>query len=423
MLARQSDARLLELHRLGDRRAFEAIVLRYRRELLAYCSRLGLFDGRAEDALQHALLKAWVALQQGTEVRDLHAWLRRIVHNTAVNLMRGDGQDRAVDLESSLVDAASAAQSSLAQMISAREALTDVAALPPMQRDALVLSAIEGRSHDEVARALGVSPIAVRGLLYRARATLRAGASALAPAPLVSWVSRAMSRMAGSVGWASGPSAASERFILGRLVIEGAAVAATAVVAVGAVVGHSHGRSHVQAPAPPQRVAGVTSPSGQNDEALNATSKNAGRQQTITPVAGAGRARRRELTPVPPKPVTASQPTQHPATSNAGTSPDVAGSGESTLVVAGTASGPARGTLEAPAKTEPAPPLGIEQAPAPGSSEGKKSDDEGEAAREAEEEQAETGTELHEREVERERETSEREAEKAREAREEEVDD
>ena len=38
-----------------------------------------------------------------------------------------------------------------------REALTDVAALPPMQREAILMSAIDGRSHEEVASALGIS--------------------------------------------------------------------------------------------------------------------------------------------------------------------------------------------------------------------------------------------------------------------------
>ncbi len=37
-----------------------------------------------------------------------------------------------------------------------------------MQRDAILMSAVDGRSHEEVASALGVTDGAVRGLLYRA---------------------------------------------------------------------------------------------------------------------------------------------------------------------------------------------------------------------------------------------------------------
>jgi hypothetical protein len=72
----------------------------------------------------------------------------------------------------------------------ARDALGYVAALPEMQRDAIVLTAIEGRSHEEAASALGVSDGAVRGLLYRARTTLRSAAAALSPQGLLGLLAR-----------------------------------------------------------------------------------------------------------------------------------------------------------------------------------------------------------------------------------------
>ena len=80
-------------------------------------------------------------------------------------------------------------ESNLERKIAVREALTDVAALPQMQRQAIFLTAVDGQSHDEVASALGISEGALRGLLYRARATLRSAAAALTPAPLLKWAS------------------------------------------------------------------------------------------------------------------------------------------------------------------------------------------------------------------------------------------
>jgi len=88
LLATQSDERLLALVRDGHERAFEALVNRYRKPLLNYCRRLSLPEGRAEDVLQQALLKTWIALRDGAEVRDIKAWLYRVVHNTAVNVVR-----------------------------------------------------------------------------------------------------------------------------------------------------------------------------------------------------------------------------------------------------------------------------------------------------------------------------------------------
>jgi RNA polymerase sigma factor (sigma-70 family) len=92
LLRTQSDDRLVALAGAGHERAFEAIVERYRRLLLRAARRV-LPESRAEDALQQALIAAWSALQRGDEVRDLRAWLYRIVHNTALNALRGSGYD------------------------------------------------------------------------------------------------------------------------------------------------------------------------------------------------------------------------------------------------------------------------------------------------------------------------------------------
>ncbi len=197
LLAAQSDERLVELVREGHERAFEAVVQRYRRPLLRYCGRIGLSDARGEDAVQHALLQAWLALAGGAQVRELRPWLYRIAHNAAVNTIRSGSRDQGPlpDTESVSDDAAAAA-SSLEHSIAARDALTEVAALPQLQREAILLCAVDGRSHDEVASVLGVSHGAVRGLLYRARTTLRAAAAAITPQPLVSWASGCVGRTA-----------------------------------------------------------------------------------------------------------------------------------------------------------------------------------------------------------------------------------
>src|SRR5918995_2241487 len=94
LLRTQSDERLVVLARNGHERAFEAIVERYR-ALLLRSARRYLPDARAEDALQQAYIAAWKALQRGDDVRDLRAWLYRIVHNTALNQLRVAGYDYA----------------------------------------------------------------------------------------------------------------------------------------------------------------------------------------------------------------------------------------------------------------------------------------------------------------------------------------
>jgi RNA polymerase sigma factor (sigma-70 family) len=188
-LQTQSDARLLALARRGHERAFEALVHRYRKSLLAYCRRLLLPEARAEDALQQALLQAWIALERGDDVKDARAWLFRIAHNASLNALRGSRYDYD-ELSESLVGA-QAPESDLDRRIAIREALAGLAALPPLQREALLRTAVEGRPHEEVAAAMGLSDAALRGLVYRARSTMRSAVTAMTPPSLVAWVASA----------------------------------------------------------------------------------------------------------------------------------------------------------------------------------------------------------------------------------------
>jgi RNA polymerase sigma factor (sigma-70 family) len=188
ILQTQSDQRLVELARTGNEHAFEALVRRHRRALVAYSRRLVPSGAGGEDAVQQALLLAWVGLRRSdTVVRNPRAWLHRIVHNVVVSNLR---RPSAVVMSLEAEGGTATAESDFENRLAAREALTGLAALPDLQRQVMLSTALEGRSHQEIAESYGLSPGAVRGLIYRARATLRAAAAALVPAPLVNWVAR-----------------------------------------------------------------------------------------------------------------------------------------------------------------------------------------------------------------------------------------
>jgi RNA polymerase sigma factor (sigma-70 family) len=237
LLAAQSDERLVALVGQGHERAFEALVLRYRRPLLRYCARLGLSDSRAEDVLQHALLKAWLALTRGGQVRELKPWLYRIVHNAAISSVRGSREEGAELTDALGASASAARESELEARLAVREAFTSVAALPQMQRDAIVMSAIDGHSHNDVASALGISDGAVRGLLHRARTTLRSAAAAITPQSLIAWAARGTGAGAPSAERLSELSGTGGGIGAAAVLIKGAVVAASAgVLALGATV-------------------------------------------------------------------------------------------------------------------------------------------------------------------------------------------
>jgi RNA polymerase sigma factor (sigma-70 family) len=231
LLLTQSDARLVALARAGHERAFEALVERYRRPLLGYCRRLLLPHERAEDALQQGLLQAWQALRDGAEVRDVKPWLYRIVHNAALN-MRRSGYDYAQLSET--LSGAGAPPEDLNRRIAVREALAGLAALPEMQREALLRTAVHGDSYQEAATTLGMSEGAVRGLVHRARAALRTATTALTPSPLLGWALGSGSADAPLAGrLAAGAGSGSAGLVAGLLKVTATAV--TAGVVVGGV--------------------------------------------------------------------------------------------------------------------------------------------------------------------------------------------
>jgi RNA polymerase sigma factor (sigma-70 family) len=179
----QSDARLVELARAGHEPALTAIVQRYRTALVRYCTGL-LGADRAEDAVQQALANAHTALTAPDDrPLELRPWLYRLAHNAALNVLRASRDQAFAD--GGTAGAGEPPEEVLARRQRFDELLAAIAALPCAQRDSLLLRELEGRSHEEIASALGVSVGAVRQKLFRARAAVRAACTAVTPGPLL----------------------------------------------------------------------------------------------------------------------------------------------------------------------------------------------------------------------------------------------
>jgi RNA polymerase sigma factor (sigma-70 family) len=252
LLQDASDERLLELIAGGEEDAFEVVVRRYRGPLVGYCRRIGLSESRAEDAVQQCFLSALLALRRGDQVRDLRAWLGRIAHNVAVNML----STASARHERSLVADSTADERAIhiPDMdggLAAREALAEVAALPPMQREALLQSALGGRTYEQVALSMGLSEGAVRGLLHRARTTLRSAAAIFSPLPLLRRVSAWLTSGGHSAGRVAELTAPGGSTALGGSAVRavGAGLAAIAVAAAGVAVVPHGGAARPGAPA------------------------------------------------------------------------------------------------------------------------------------------------------------------------------
>ena len=177
----QSDSRLVRLSREGHARAFEEIVRRYREPLVSFAGAIVPAD-RAEDVVQEALAKSHAALVASEADVKLKPWLYTIVRNRALNNLRDEPTHEHLDED---FDGVPQPPEVAAQRERITALVAGVKGLPAAQRDALVQRELEGRSHREIGIALGVSPGAVRGLIFRARTALRDGAGMLVPMPVL----------------------------------------------------------------------------------------------------------------------------------------------------------------------------------------------------------------------------------------------
>ena len=153
---------------------------RHRPALRRQASRLLYASGHeSDDVLQDVFLRVHTALRGGVVPLEPRAWLLRLVHNACVDELRR-GRTRAVgDVELDGMPALAAQlPDELARRAEARALIGDIHRLPERQRHVLVMSALDGLSHEEVAGRLDTTVETTRSLLARARENLRRTAAA-----------------------------------------------------------------------------------------------------------------------------------------------------------------------------------------------------------------------------------------------------
>ncbi|HKU95864.1 MAG TPA: sigma-70 family RNA polymerase sigma factor [Vineibacter sp.] len=168
-----------------------------RPELHRYCARLmgSVIDG--EDVVQDTLARAFVALQDLQDVPSLRAWLFRIAHNRALDLLRSRAVREAEPIEaaSDVVDPASPDPvETLMRQEAVRTAVSRFAELPTPQRSVVILKDVLGEPLKDIAALLGLTVDAVKGHLARGRARLREINARSGPAPDTPPVSAAVAR-------------------------------------------------------------------------------------------------------------------------------------------------------------------------------------------------------------------------------------
>jgi RNA polymerase sigma factor (sigma-70 family) len=154
------DAELLDAFRAGDVRAFETLVRRYQRPVLAIARRFSRDADDAEDLAQRAFINA-SQRAGGWRGGSFKSWLFRITVNLAKNHLRDtarfDRSEEAQERETADSDPGADARIEAAQRQKAmREA---VARLPRRQREVLLLRIDGDLPFAEIASTLGITEV------------------------------------------------------------------------------------------------------------------------------------------------------------------------------------------------------------------------------------------------------------------------
>lgn len=167
--------KIVQRARRGDAAAFEALVTAYRDRVYRLALRLCGNEADADEAAQEAFLAAWRGLPNFRGESRFSTWLYQLVNHAAIDLLRREKR-RVVAGDINEVDTPDTAPSpqQQAERNEQRQAVRRaVLALPPEQRQVVVLRFMEELSYEEIGAALHLPTGTVKSRLNRAKTALR----------------------------------------------------------------------------------------------------------------------------------------------------------------------------------------------------------------------------------------------------------
>jgi len=165
------DEQLLTAASLGDRAAFGRFVRKHQAAVYRYL--LTAAEGAdAEDALQEAFVAAWKGAGSYRGGPSARGWLLAIARNALSRAHRRRVGEPATfeALDGLGIEAGWGSGEDVLEGLARRDLLgRALAAVPPEDREILVLRELDGLSGEEVAEVLGITLAAMKSRLHRAR--------------------------------------------------------------------------------------------------------------------------------------------------------------------------------------------------------------------------------------------------------------
>jgi RNA polymerase sigma-70 factor (ECF subfamily) len=162
-----------ELEAIPARAAIEQLFSLHQGEIYAYLLRMLRDPELAADFTQDTFIKAYRAYDSLEDRAHARAWLYQIAHRVALDEMRRRRIIRFLPWTGESRGAVPSAEHQVMELRLSGELQRALERIPERQRSALLLAELHDLTGLELAAALGVSHVAARALLTRARESLR----------------------------------------------------------------------------------------------------------------------------------------------------------------------------------------------------------------------------------------------------------
>jgi len=163
------ESKLIKKSIKGDAEAQRVLFNRFAPKMLGVCLRYAKNKNQAEDILQEGFIKVFFNIKK-FKGGSLEGWIRRIMVNTSLDEIRKSTKFKK---NISIENINEKEKSYILEGLMAQDILNIIKKMPSGYRIVFNLFAIEGYSHKEIAKKLGVSESTSKSQYFRARAFLK----------------------------------------------------------------------------------------------------------------------------------------------------------------------------------------------------------------------------------------------------------
>jgi RNA polymerase sigma-70 factor (ECF subfamily) len=175
----QEDLRLIQKATTGSKKAFEKLVLKYRKRIYFTVRKMVLDHSDTDDIVQDTFVKAYLNLNRFDDSYPFYPWLHRIALNTTLNFLNKKTRRK----ENFIVDgdeeyhetfrSVSNPEIEVQENELKEHLYSALKQIPSEQRTVFILRTSEGLSYQEISKQLDISLGTVMSRLSRAREKLK----------------------------------------------------------------------------------------------------------------------------------------------------------------------------------------------------------------------------------------------------------